>query len=111
MKSGYEKWLESQLESLALTDEAKDVLVMMQGDPTNNGIFRQLAFLGSTSFKLVGVYGTKGQVAVTNRVIAELEAKGLVTFEYDGTDSGDLVKLTHLGWILNPETGLADKVG
>ena len=37
--------------------------------------------------------------------MAELEAKGLVTIEYDGGESGDLVKLTHFGWILNPETG------
>ena len=69
------------------------------------------AFLGSTTFQLVGVYGTEGQATVTNRVMAELEAKGLVVIEYDGDDSGDLVKLTHFGWILNPETGKVDKVG
>lgn len=110
VKSGYAKWLEGQTESLALSDDAKAVLTKMQSDPTNNGIFRQVAF-GSGPFHLIGIYGTKGQAEVTNRVMAELEAKGLVTIEYDGDDSGDLVKLSHFGWILNPETGKADKVG
>ena len=111
VKSGYEKWVEGQTESLALTDEAKDVLVTMQSDSSNNGMFRRMAFLGSASFRLIGVYGTNVRTEVTNRVMAELEAKGLVVIEYDGSDSGDLVKLTHFGWILNPETGKADKVG
>ena len=111
VKLVYERWKESQTESLALSDDAKAVLTKMQSDATNNGMFRQLAFLGSTTFQLVGVYGTEGQATVTNRVMAELEAKGLVVIEYDGDDSGDLVKLSHFGWILNPETGKADKVG
>ena len=111
VKSGYEKWVEGQTESLALSDDAKAVLTKMQSDPTNNGMFRRMTSFGSASFLLIGVYGTKGQADVTNRVMAELEAKGLVTVEYDGSDSGDLVKLTHFGWILNPETGEVDKVG
>ena len=113
VKSGYEKWVEGQTESLALTDEAKDVLVTMQSDSSRTmACSVELAFLGSASFRVDrclrdGMF----EPTVTNRVMAELEAKGLVVIEYDGSDSGDLVKLTHFGWILNPETGKADKVG
>ena len=111
VKSGYEKWVEGQTESLALSDDAKAVLTKMQSDSSNNGMFRRMAFFGSASFQLIGVYGTNVRTEATNRVMAELEAKGLVTSEYAGSDSGDLVKLTHFGWILNPETGKVDKVG
>ena len=111
VKMAYEKWKESQAESLALSDDAKKILKRMQSDSSHNGIFRQMMGLSSATFQLVGVYGTNVQATVTNRVMAELEAKGLVTIHYDGNSSGDLVKLTHFGWILNPETGEADKVG
>ena len=111
VKLVYERWKESQTGSLALSDDAKAVLTKMQSDSSNNGMFRRMAAFGSASFRLIGVYGTNVRTEVTNRVMAELEAKGLVTIEYDGSDSGDLVKLTHFGWILNPETGKADKVG
>ena len=110
VKLVYDRWKESQTESLALSDGAKAALRTMQSDSSDNGIFRRMAF-GSGPFQLIGVYGTNVRTGVTNRVMAELEAKGLVAIEYDGSDSGDLVKLTHFGWILNPDTGEADKVG
>ena len=110
VKLAYEKWRESQTGSLALSDDAKAVLTQMQSDSSNNGIFRRTTY-GSAGFLLIGVYGTDGRAQVTNRVIAELEAKGLVSIGDDGSESGDLVELTHFGWILNPETGKADKVG
>ena len=97
MKLVYDRWKEAQTESLALSDGAKAALKLMQSDSTDNGSFRKMAFLGSTTFQLIGVYGTDVRTEVTNRVMAELEAKGLVTIEYDGSDSGDLVRLTHFG--------------
>lgn len=111
VKVAYEKWRESQTESLALSDDAKAVLKLMQSDSSNNGIFRLMMAYGTDVYELGCVYRTDVQTDVTNRVMAELEAKGLVTVEYDGSDSDHLVKLTHFGWILNPETGKADKVG
>ena len=111
VKMAYEKWKESQTESLALSDDAKAVFTRMQSDPTNEGVFRLIRVLGPSAPRLVCVYHTEIDVEVNNRVMAELEAKGLVTIEYDGSNGGDLVKLTHFGWILNPETGKADKVG
>ena len=111
VKLVYDRWKESQTESLALSDGAKAALKLMQSDSSNNGIFCRMAF-GSGPFRLIGVYGTNVRnVEVTNRVMAELEAKGLVTIECDGSDGGDLVELTHFGWILNPDTGEVDKVG
>ena len=53
------------------------------------------------------------KIRTTRRVIAELEAKGLVTTAREERDNfhRKYVELTHFGWILNPQTGKADKVG
>lgn len=111
VKLAYEKWKDSKTASLALSDHAKVVLAQMQSDPTDEGIFRWIRFLGPAAPKLCCVYHTEIEMEVRNRVMSELEAKGLVTIESDSSGGGDLVKLTHFGWILNPETGKADKVG
>ena len=58
-------------------------------------------------------YNAGIEIRTTRRVIAELEAKGLVAIvrEDKGEFQDEYVKLTHFGWIVNPETGKADKVG
>ena len=114
VKSGYEKWVDSQTESLDLTNEAREVLKQMQSDPTNNGIFAESSPLGLAGVKLLCIYGGVEEITTTWRVIAELESKGLVEtiIENRRSDYDDKrINLTHFGWILNPETGQADKVG
>ena len=112
VKLAYEKWKESQTGSLALSDDAKAILTQMQSDSSNNGIFRLIMAYGSDTYSLACVYHTEIEVETTRRVMSELEAKGLVTIILAHGDSGgDKVMLTHFGWILNPETGEADKVG
>ena len=114
VRSGYQKWVEGQTESLALTGEAKDVLVMMQSDPTNNGVFVDTTSLGSSGIQMANPYSGGGRISTTHRVISELEAKGLVetVIKYDGKGhERRKFHLTHFGWILNPESGQADKVG
>ena len=96
-------------ERLILSDDAKAVLTRMQSDPTQEGIFRLIRVLGPSAPSLVCVYHTEIDIEVTNRVMSELEDKGLVTIEPDLHD--DKVTLTSRGWRLNPGTGETDKVG
>ena len=113
VKSGYEKWVEGQTESLALTDEAKAVLTKMQSDPTDNGVFLDNTSLADHGYSMVCPYHPNLKINTTRRVVTELEAKGLVVIVREDKDEfrDERVKLTHFGWILNPETGEADKVG
>lgn len=98
-------------EGLVLSDHAKAVLTQMQSDPTDEGIFELIRFLGPSAPRLVCVYHTEIDIEVNNRVMSELEAKGLVTIIPEHGPGGDKVTLTSLGWALNPETGKADKAG
>ena len=113
VKLAYEKWKESQTGSLALSDDAKAVLKLMQSDPTDNGVFIDTTSLADRGYSIVCPYHPDIKINTTRRVIAELEAKGLVTtiLENKGEFRDEYVKLTHLGWILNPKTGKADKSG
>ena len=110
-KIAYDLWKENRADAaLALTDEAKAVLKSMQSDTTGNGILLDATGDGDTALPLVNPYQSSAVVMTTRRVVAELEAKGLV--EPHRTDSGTRgIKLTHLGWILDAQTGKADKVG
>ena len=110
-KTAYDLWKENQTEAaLALTAEAKAVLKSMQSDTTGNGILLDMSGIGTSALPLMNPYQTSETVKTTRRVVAELEAKGLV--EAHQTARGTKgIKLTHLGWILDPQTGKADKVG
>ncbi len=110
VKLVYEKWTKSRAEALRLSDGAKAVLEEMQSDPTNNGVFLHTAALGDVLYKMVCLYQTDIRIETTRRVIVEMEAKGLLTIERRPT-KGDSVTLSHLGWILNPDTGKVDKTG
>ena len=112
VKLTYDFWKEARTAALALSEDAKSVLGQMQSDPTNNGIFVDSTSLGDRGYSLLCTHHPI-RISTTRRVLAELEAKGLVTT--DREDRGEFqleyVKLTHFGWILNPETGKADQVG
>ena len=111
-KTAYDLWRENRSDAaLDLTDGARDVLRLMQRDSTGNGIFRDATGIGTRSLRLVSPYNTDLRLDTTRRVITELDAKGLVEPYHSQDGRADGVKLTHLGWILNPETGKADKVG
>ena len=97
--------------AFGLTDDAKAVLKLMQGDSTGNGIFMDVTGLGTSALRLACLYKTDIGIQTTRRVITELDAKGLVEPHQSQNGQSHGVKLTHLGWILNPETGKADKVG
>jgi len=111
VKAAYELWKENRADvALALTADARAVLKTMQSDTTGNGIFLDSTRFGSTGLHLICPYQARLRIETTRRVVAELEAKGLV--EPHVTSQGkEGVQLTHFGWILNPETGKADKVG
>ena len=102
---------ESGRERLLLSEHAKAVLTQMQSDPTNEGIFELVRFLGPSAPRLVCVSHTEIDIEVNNRVMSELEAKGLVTIIPEHGPGGDDVTLTSLGWVLNPDTGEIDKAG
>ena len=110
-KTAYDLWKENRAEAaLALTDDAKAVLTSMQSDTTGNGVLLDATGIGSSGLPLVNPYQSGEVVRTTRRVVAELEAKGLI--EPHRTERGTRgIKLTHLGWILDPQTGKADKVG
>ena len=110
-QTAYDLWKENRAEAaLALTDDAKAVLKSMQSDTTGNGVLLDATGIGSSGLPLVNPYQSGEVVRTTRRVVAELEAKGLV--EPHRTERGTRgIKLTHLGWILDPQTGKADKVG
>ena len=110
-KTAYDLWKENRAEAaLGLTDDAKAVLKSMQSDTTGNGVLLDATGIGSSGLPLVNPYQSGEVVRTTRRVVAELEAKGLI--EPHRTERGTRgIKLTHLGWILDPQTGKADKVG
>ena len=108
-KAAYDVWRQNRSDAaLDLTDDAKAVL---KGDSTGNGILLDVTGIGGgAAFRLRSPYHGSESVQTTRRVVAELEAKGLVVpYRTERGRSG--IKLTHLGWILNPETGKADKIG
>ena len=111
-KAAYDVWRQNRSDAaLDLTDGARAVLKSMQSDDTGNGILLDMTGIGGGgAFRLRNPYHAGELVKTTRRVVTELDAKGLV--EPYLTESGrGGIKLTHLGWILNPETGKADKVG
>ena len=111
-KTAYDLWRENRSDAaLDLTDDARAVLKLMQGDSTGNGIFMDVTGLGTSALRLACLYKTDIGIETTRRVITELDAKGLVEPHQSQNGRSHGVKLTHLGWILNPETGKADKVG
>ena len=111
VKAAYDVWKKEKISSLDLTDEAKHVLKTMQSDETDNGVFIDGTAFGTSKLELFGLY-TEVQISTTRRVIAELEAKGIVTItENDREHQEQRVTLTHSGWILNPDTGQVDKIG
>ena len=82
----------------------------MQSDDTGHGIVLDVTGLGTPDLHFSSPYQSRIHGTTTLRVWAELEAKGLV--EQHVTSGGtEGIKLTHFGWILNPDTGKADKVG
>lgn len=98
--------------NLDLTDEAKRVLKIMQSDESENGIFVDATGFGTSKLILINLYA-EGEITTTRRVITELEAKGVIKIvEEDKIEHRQKkVELTRLGWILNPDTGQADKIG
>lgn len=110
-KTAYELWKEHRADAaLDLTDGARAVLRSMQADTTGNGIFLDASGARSTALRLLCLYRSDLPIETTRRVVTELEAKGLVE-PHLTTPGGAGIKLTHFGWILNPETGKVDKVG
>ena len=113
VKTAYDLWRENKGDAaLPLSDDAKEVLRAMQSDPTDNGIFVDSTSLADRGYSLLCTHHDI-RISTTHRVIAELEAKGLVVTVQEDRDTfrQEYVKLTHAGWILNPQTGKADKVG
>ena len=110
-KLAYDLWRENKGDSeLPLSDKAKEVLATMQTDPTENGVFLCTRGLATVGLPLTSPFATDITVETTERVMRELEAKGLVSVDY--TDRGTRrYTLSHAGWILNPQTGKADKIG
>ena len=98
--SHYELWKVDEGAVLELTDGAKKFIKKMQA--TVAGI----AYLQGPAADHEGET-PEGGTLIDRRVFLELEAKGLVTFHEDGRK----LSLTHYGWILNPDTGMVDKVG
>lgn len=98
---------------LPLSDDAKSVLERMQSDSSRNGIFADTTSLGDRGYSMACLYDTSIEIKTTHRVMAELEAKDLITITREDRDGfrDERVKLTHFGWRLNPKTGRADKVG
>ena len=112
VKLTYDFWRDARTDALALSEDAKVVLGRMQNDPTDNGVFIDATSLADRGYSLLCTHHDI-RISTTRRVVAELEAKGLVTtVREDGSDfRREYVKLTHFGWILNPQTGRVDKVG
>ena len=112
VKLTYDFWRDARTDALALSEDAKVVLGTMQNDPTDNGVFIDATGAADRGYSLLCTHHDI-RISTTRRVVAELEAKGLVTTvrEDEGDFQHDYVKLTHFGWILNPQTGRVDKVG
>lgn len=99
----------SQGERLILSNNAKRTLKLMQSDPTDEGVFVVLRALGPAAPRLVCINHTEIDTETNQRVLGELEAKGLVAISLNSRGE-DKVTLTPLGWDLNPETGAVDEV-
>ena len=112
VKTAYDVWKKERVSNLELTEEAKNVLKIMQSDETDSGTFIDAATLGTSGVVLLGLE-TDQEISTTRRVIAELNAKGIVATTESIVKGRQQyrVELTHFGWILNPETGLVDKIG
>lgn len=111
VKTAYDLWRQNKGDAaLPLSDGAKEALVTMQTDPTDNGVFLCTRSLADVNLPLTSPFDTSIRVRTTERVMGELEAKGLIS--EDCTERGTRrFTLTHAGWILNPQTGKFDKVG
>ena len=110
VKSGYKKWVEGHRGKLELTAEAKAALREMQ---KTEGFCRFVDTTGlGQATETFGDLNGGVTLSLSGRVQKELEAKGLIEFKPNKSNplEEDLV-LTHLGWILNPDTGRVDKVG
>ena len=116
-KAAYDLWRDNRSDAvLDLTDDARTVLKTMQSDTTMNGVFADATSLACKGLRFMALYQSGLGMEMSYRVLAELEAKGLVESHTvseatNGHRALTGIKLTHLGWILNPETGKADKVG
>ena len=99
----------SQGESVILSNNAKKTLKLMQSDPTDEGVFVVVRTLGPAAPRLVCINHTEIDTETNQRVLGELEAKGLVAMSLNSSGE-DKVTLTPLGWDLNPESGRVDKV-
>ncbi|MCY4027879.1 MAG: hypothetical protein OXH75_16400 [Acidobacteria bacterium] len=116
-KIAYDLWKENRSDAAVdLTDDARAVLKTMQSDATMNGVFAESTPIACKGLRFVALYQSGLGMEMSYRVLAELQAKGLVESHTarEGTNGHEEltgIKLTHLGWILNPETGKADKVG
>lgn len=112
VKIVYEKWKERGTAELELSEEASRVLRLMQSDPTDNGVFQETRGIGRSTYPMHSCYSDL-RIETTRRVIAELEAKGIITVTRNTGGHGAIEKvtLTHFGWILNPTTGKVDKAG
>ena len=110
-KLAYDLWRENKGDAgLPLSEKAKEVLATMQTDPTDNGVYICTRGLSDTGLPLTSPYADNIEIDTTERVMVELEAKGLVSADH--TERGTRrYMLSHAGWILNPRTGKADKVG
>ena len=116
-KTAYDLWRENRADAaLELTDDARAVLKTMQADATMNGVFADATSIACKGLRFMSLYQSGLGMETSHRVLAELQAKGLVESHTvreaaDGHRALTGIKLTHLGWILNPETGKVDKVG
>ena len=77
-KFAYDLWRENKGDSeLPLSDKAKEVLATMQTDPTDNGVFLSVRGMGTAGLPLISPFATAIRIETTERVMRELEAKGL----------------------------------
>ena len=89
-----------------LTDDAEAVVRAMQGDEAGDGILLDISGMSTKGIVLMSPNDTSESIKTTRRVVAELEAKGLVERHHTaGGTKG--IKLTHRGWTakLEPKKG------
>ena len=78
VKLTYDYWKDAKADALVLSEDAKAVLGLMRADPTDNGVFVDATGLGDSGYSLLCTHADI-KISTTRRVMAELEAKGLVT--------------------------------